>query len=421
MTNLNKKFTGGDNLEGFEKKLHEVLMQTELRDGYGAYELSYAKGKSGLSFGGNQMDLGRDKKPEHPQDPNKYKYGAVLFEILKEAKDKSGNAVLSQAEQNEVLKRDYWVRGRTPEAVFGDLLPKINSALSSDYGVQKINETYVKEIRKKISDVERIISALTNEGNKKALSTNDELKIKLVDYHNQFNLEKGGAMMHYLNGDIVPIINYEYDEKGERVKHAWYGGADVIKSKVHLQLEGEPTIDDINYFVRCTDQYNKSSKSTENRLKKLEEARGRPYTKPMQYYKLNSNLPPIEVGDRSDCSLRGRGMLATRSLTLQINRLKLKSCIAHIRYDDHAWLTVNDKVAYESTQGLGSGYIIQQENDVNYVVLSSGGCKFRAETGCSKGFDVDIAPYLVNGINTLKLNVIVEDGGCAYMRVMYNQ
>ena len=52
------RFTGGDGLTGFSKLVHNVMMVNELKGGTGAYQLSHAKaGRSGYSFGGNQMDL----------------------------------------------------------------------------------------------------------------------------------------------------------------------------------------------------------------------------------------------------------------------------------------------------------------------------------------------------------------------------
>jgi len=61
ISNEKYKFTGGNDLTGLGKLYHEIMMKNELRDGFGAYELSYAKGKSGLSFGGNQMDMSEDQ------------------------------------------------------------------------------------------------------------------------------------------------------------------------------------------------------------------------------------------------------------------------------------------------------------------------------------------------------------------------
>ena len=61
----NTKFTGGDTLTGIYQLYHQSMMKNELYNGYGAYQLSYAGGKSGLSFGGNQMDMSEAPVPEN--------------------------------------------------------------------------------------------------------------------------------------------------------------------------------------------------------------------------------------------------------------------------------------------------------------------------------------------------------------------
>lgn len=51
-------FEGDDNLTGFEKVVATILLRNELGGVASGYELSHAViGKSGYSFGGNQMDL----------------------------------------------------------------------------------------------------------------------------------------------------------------------------------------------------------------------------------------------------------------------------------------------------------------------------------------------------------------------------
>ena len=124
------KFTGGANFEGLEKDVHNLIMKTELHDGYGAYKLSYAEGKeggnSGLSFGGNQMDLG-DGKPEIKTTARQ-----TFLDILGNATDSYGNKIISETEYNAIVKKEaYLQKGKRPETVFGSDLPKINSALAS--------------------------------------------------------------------------------------------------------------------------------------------------------------------------------------------------------------------------------------------------------------------------------------------------
>jgi hypothetical protein len=42
------RFTGGDHFAGFEKVVHDLMMCNELMGGYGAYQVSFAGGESGL-------------------------------------------------------------------------------------------------------------------------------------------------------------------------------------------------------------------------------------------------------------------------------------------------------------------------------------------------------------------------------------
>src|SRR4051812_20212437 len=75
------RFSGGDHLEGDEKLGHEAMMRNELRGGYGAYQLSFAHTKkSGLSFGGNQMDIHGNEDAQN-----------AFSKILTNATDKEGH------------------------------------------------------------------------------------------------------------------------------------------------------------------------------------------------------------------------------------------------------------------------------------------------------------------------------------------
>jgi uncharacterized protein YwlG (UPF0340 family) len=81
----NLQFTAGNNLTGIFKLYHEAMMQNELRNGLGAYELSFAGGESGFSFGGNQIDLSQNMD-----------FAKNIVEILKNATDNKGVVFLLQ-------------------------------------------------------------------------------------------------------------------------------------------------------------------------------------------------------------------------------------------------------------------------------------------------------------------------------------
>ena len=130
--NLKPRFTGGDQLTGLKKLYHEIMMKNELVDGYGAYEVHFARGKSGISFGGNQIDLKKGEKD----------YRKDFVDILLNARDDKGNPFFTQSEIKSIAgeeKKGYekFSEGKPVKEFFGQYLPRVNAALSSHYGRQK--------------------------------------------------------------------------------------------------------------------------------------------------------------------------------------------------------------------------------------------------------------------------------------------
>lgn len=83
-----ENFEGDDNLTGNEAIYAEVLLRNELGPISDGYELVHSTGASGYSFGGNQMDLGRN---DHGR--------VVLRDILTNARDGSGNLIFADGDQ----------------------------------------------------------------------------------------------------------------------------------------------------------------------------------------------------------------------------------------------------------------------------------------------------------------------------------
>lgn len=187
MAETGKRFTGGDNFEGLHKVYHDIMMKNELRDGKGAYELSYAgKGESGPSLGGNQMDIA--------QNPDARK---ALRDIVKNAKDNNGSPILNDIEQDKVIeildvtKPEENLRGNS-EKIFGaSLLPKINNAIASGYGVQRVNEVYAMDMKERAKHIENVISGI-KDPKAKAFYDSDLGRALLFDYHNQYNFNTKG-------------------------------------------------------------------------------------------------------------------------------------------------------------------------------------------------------------------------------------
>ena len=104
------RFTGGDHFSGFEKVAHDMMMSNELHGGYGAYQVSFAGGNSGLSFGGNQMDM-----------YNSLKRANIFSDILKNATTSAGDLIFQTHEIVLITGKDnirLMDRGKTLEEVF---------------------------------------------------------------------------------------------------------------------------------------------------------------------------------------------------------------------------------------------------------------------------------------------------------------
>lgn len=148
------RFTGGDKLTGFEKIIHDLMMCNELMGGYGAYQISFAGGESGLSFGGNQMDM--HGNPDHAK---------IFLDILEKATNSSGEKIFRK---NEIFSSEgkevfnLREKSKTPEMVFGKDLDRVNAALSSEYGISSINDAYLVSIKHDIAHVEKTIGILKN-------------------------------------------------------------------------------------------------------------------------------------------------------------------------------------------------------------------------------------------------------------------
>lgn len=110
-------FTAGNNLTGIFKLYHEAMMKNELKAGLGAYELNFAGGKSGFSFGGNQIDLSK-RTP----------FAANIVDILKNATDSKGVSFFTQDEVLNIAGEDNGnlIKSKqTLQSVFGDNLPPL--------------------------------------------------------------------------------------------------------------------------------------------------------------------------------------------------------------------------------------------------------------------------------------------------------
>lgn len=240
------RFTGGDNLTGLARKAHEVLAQTELNDGKGAYALSFAGGNSGFSFGGNQMDMGVPpakiddvKTGDVEQEAIK-----VFKQIIEGARDETGQQIVDPVLHKKLFNdAKCMVKGQRLEDVFdAPELDKINAALSSDYGMRVINDEYVKEINTRLAYVNSVIEASKVEELK-----SDEWRIRLLDYHNQLNIEKNSRLIRFLKGEVVTL----------------HSGQQKFKKEISM-------LENYHNFFRATKEYAQRETAMENRWNKRE-------------------------------------------------------------------------------------------------------------------------------------------------------
>ena len=80
----------------------------------------------------------------------------------------------------------------------------VDQALSSSYGIQKINEAYLTELDTAIIKIDGVISKVTDATNKAFLQT-DFGRLFLIDYNNQFYIAPGGEMEQFLQGGLVTL------------------------------------------------------------------------------------------------------------------------------------------------------------------------------------------------------------------------
>jgi hypothetical protein len=425
MKNKGLKFNGGEGLEGLEKKVHEAMMQTELHNGYGAYELSYAGGKSGLSFGGNQMDMGQ--KGENFVE-------GVFVDILRNARDAGGQSLLSESEKSALLAppnlrseerqkfyKKYTEKGVTPQQMFGDLLPKVNAALSSDYGVKVINEQYRNEIRGSIEHVKDIIAKTENHKVIEQITLSDEWMLRFVDYHNQYGFSQNENMFNLLKHGKVELKNINHDPKAKSLSNASGRALESGRYEVHLDEDGLLTVAIFKDFIRHTEQYRKSeqaAKAQENRLNKIDKLLGqKAEPRPNVDYDLVYTHGTIVLGDERMRSLQGDGAKFVLSGTLNVELSRLKKCIAYINYDDHIRVLVNNKQVHTSVPGGGNLFQVVKVNGVNYV--DNGVGRVQAETGQNHYYVLDLRPHLQNGFNQIVQEVIVQHLGNSSMRIEY--
>lgn len=170
------RFRGSDQLTGLEKLYHEILVKNHWVDN-DAYGVRFAGGGSGISFGADKKDM--KKNLNHRKN---------FVDILQNARDDKGNPFFTEKEIESIAgeeERGYqkFSNGGPVGKFFGSYRSRVNAALSSSYGRQKIDGLYVKEITEIANFINKMVNEKIQPPNVKKFCSTDYGKALLFDYH----------------------------------------------------------------------------------------------------------------------------------------------------------------------------------------------------------------------------------------------
>lgn len=167
-------------------------MVNELSGGHGAYKISNAeKAASGPSFGPIQYDIGGNNEGRN-----------LLERIAREAADSKGNRFISDNEIKQMqihLYKPFNKMSAEDKQVYQNLKPKLNQALASEAGISLINRNYDKVLDKKVGEVHKVISKITNLENKQFLQSNMQAQVFIADIRNQYGDKVNDALKEFLS------------------------------------------------------------------------------------------------------------------------------------------------------------------------------------------------------------------------------
>ena len=129
-----------------------------------------------------------------------------FVDILKNATDKNGDSIFTLDEVDRLCgehEKNIRVAHKTPKQILGKDLDRVNAALSSTYGIRKINALYLADLSQDMAEIEAFINKIMNPA-ARLFYMSDYGKAYLFDYKNKFGLNtdiKEGKFLHdYLNG-----------------------------------------------------------------------------------------------------------------------------------------------------------------------------------------------------------------------------
>lgn len=244
------------------------MMVNELSGGRGAYKISNAeKAASGPSFGPIQYDIGGNNEGRN-----------LLERIAREATDSKGNRFISDNEIKQMqihLYKPFNKMSAEDKQVYQNLKPKLNQALASETGISLINRDYVKVLNKKVGEVHKVISKITNLENKQFLQSNMQAQVFIADIGNQYGKK--------VNEALVEFLSKSKEDNGVRLP----GGRQV-------KVEGKLDMEDLKNFRMNTAYGVKHPTDARRRDKHIEDVtaptREKPRTQTDKFHALVQGL-----------------------------------------------------------------------------------------------------------------------------------
>ncbi|WP_254351938.1 hypothetical protein [Neisseria mucosa] len=244
------------------------MMVNELSGGRGAYKISNAeKAASGPSFGPIQYDIGGNNEGRN-----------LLERIAREATDSKGNRFISDNEIKQMqihLYKPFNKMSAEDKQVYQNLKPKLNQALASETGISLINRDYVKVLNKKVGEVHKVISKITNLENKQFLQSNMQAQVFIADIGNQYGKK--------VNEALVEFLSQSKEDNGVRLP----GGRQV-------KVEGKLDMEDLKNFRMNTAYGVKHPADARRRDKHIEDVtaptREKPRTQTDKFHALVQGL-----------------------------------------------------------------------------------------------------------------------------------
>lgn len=208
-------------LSPFERKALEHLMATEASVA-DPYSLQHAKaGTSGYSIGHIQIDFAASGHKEMKQK--------LISDILNHTRTDAGKEL--SEEEREVLTAIFYSSTRRFSK---EQLRRINKAIQTAEVKKAIDKATITRVQETVAHVEGNVSKIADklqlsDADRKLLFP-DQMKLLLVDYHNQLNFQTEGYLFDTITG------------AGQVAPDYWNAKPNGVDSRGRLRLTPEGTV-----------------------------------------------------------------------------------------------------------------------------------------------------------------------------------